>query len=708
MFSKPMDGLSEPNHKRRERGWKALAKKLYAEQPAFMKRGKGRFDGVVEYDSKADAITWDGKPLPETKLWKTNAPEKYLGKIVLCLMVKNESAIIKRMLNSCIDHFDGFIILDTGSTDGTQQIMWDFLEANNKKGAIYCSPFWDFSSCRTITVQLAHERGDFLLLMDADYKLVISGGCTGNEWISKLPKDLSTAPQELMIETEGGLAYSRPHIALGACRWQYCCRTHEYLSRSPSCKKPNTNRERFPYLKIDHVGDGGSKGDKVPRDIVLLLMDLEDNPKSDRAYFYLGNSLREMQMFDWSLSCYKMHMNLSGWNEEVYCSAKGALECLVGLKAPLDRQFALMFHGINQNPERLELLCKHAQRVRSNHNVWPYTSHLMSSILSLFTFNEYPAHQTLFVERWDHDVGFWNECSIAHYFNPVYFEVGAYVSAKMVAKKESVDQFMTDNNRRYQERIMDLRKLGLYVTKPIRKHLLENAHKEMAIGKFTKASELYELVLHNVVQRKHVRKEFWPTEEVSNMKFVSDHCDSITTDKYHQSSRLSAWKDAKCMLSTIGEADYDKALALYQMGLCKKQQGEFGFLEEKGLNIFVIAALFLDALKFVPNYAPALAALYEMTYMNVSSVTRGVLYMIRLVNSSESKLAAQTLLQPVQQKLIDLKEDQSLFVKVKKHKGNIEFCQVPGRHTCYREEFKKETTLTPAGGKPVIRSFSFA
>lgn len=332
----------------------------------------------------------------------------------------------------------------------------------------------------------------------------------------------------------------------------------------------------------------------------------------------------------------------------------------------------------------------------------------MSSILALFTFNEYPAHQTLFVERWDHDVGFWNECSIAHYFNPIYFEAGAYISSKMVARKEGVDQFMTDNNRRYQERIMELRTLGLYVTKPIRKHLLENAHKEMAIGKFAKASSLYELVLHNVVQRKHVRKEMWPADEVQNMKWVSDHCDLITTEKYHQSSRLTGWKNAKCLLSTVQEADYDKALALYQMGLCRKELPcDFGSPDEKGLNHLIIATCYLDALKFVPNYAPALSALYEMTYMNVSSTTRAILYMIRLVTSSESKHSSQTLLQPVQQKLNELKEDQSLFVHVKKRDCEFDF-----KHRFYprfkNQEQKRPVFVSQSGSKPINSLFSFA
>ena len=39
------------------------------------------------------------------------------------MIVKNESKIIKRCLDSVKDHIDYWVIVDTGSTDGTQDII---------------------------------------------------------------------------------------------------------------------------------------------------------------------------------------------------------------------------------------------------------------------------------------------------------------------------------------------------------------------------------------------------------------------------------------------------------------------------------------------------------------------------------------------------------------------------------------------------------
>ena len=47
-------------------------------------------------------------------------------KITLCMIVKNESHIIHECLNSIYKYIDYWIVSDTGSTDGTQDIIKNF------------------------------------------------------------------------------------------------------------------------------------------------------------------------------------------------------------------------------------------------------------------------------------------------------------------------------------------------------------------------------------------------------------------------------------------------------------------------------------------------------------------------------------------------------------------------------------------------------
>jgi len=79
----------------------------------------------------------------------------------LCMIVKDEEAVLGRCLDSVKDWVDEIIIVDTGSTDGTKEIarqytdkVYDFQWIN------------DFSAARNES--LKHATGTWILVMDAD------------------------------------------------------------------------------------------------------------------------------------------------------------------------------------------------------------------------------------------------------------------------------------------------------------------------------------------------------------------------------------------------------------------------------------------------------------------------------------------------------------------------------------------------------------
>jgi glycosyltransferase involved in cell wall biosynthesis len=636
-IERPMDGMLIVDHGARERAWRGLARRMYDQQPAFMDRGKQRWNGLVDYDHRADVVTWNKKPLPNSRLWRStfdhSRGKPHLGQCVLVLMEKNESKIIERMLESIVQDIDAFIILDTGSSDGTEQVMWDFLVTKHRKpGAIYKTDWYDFGTNRTITVQLAHQTGDWLMLMDADYRLERENKAMPQHWRSLLPP-LTNAPAWLLLKTTGDLDYARPHLVLGSVRWCYVCRTHEYLSRSVHDKSSaNFRQDTFPALLIDHVGDGQSKSDKMGRDIALLLMDQLDDPKSERAAFYLANTLKQIRMSDWALRSYKQAMNLCGWNEEIYCSAKSAVELLFQKPGvSFERVLAMALHGITTNPERLELLAVFVRKVRNTKDWWPKYSHLCSSLLAFFTHNTYPSHQKLFIERPEHEFGIFQESSICAFYNPVYFELGLHMAHRipeLPAFKQqapAVQQQNIRNKALYDARAGDLKARGVRVTAPIRKYLIEQGHRAMAQGKFLKAKDTYQHVLHTLALSDIIPDHLLEgSQSPAERKSVSDLCDNLSTVVFHKFHRITAWQNARPLSNIITEIDQDRALASYQMGQCQLRI-------DPDCRI-LSAGYFLDALKWMPGYPPALAALYELTLLKSSDLTRAILYLIRLVS----------------------------------------------------------------------------
>lgn len=86
-------------------------------------------------------------------------------------MVKNEAAVIERMLESVYKHIDYWVIQDNGSTDGTQDIIKNFFESKNIPGVLYYEP-WQYPGYnRNHTLQhcLNSNHGcEYILRMDAD------------------------------------------------------------------------------------------------------------------------------------------------------------------------------------------------------------------------------------------------------------------------------------------------------------------------------------------------------------------------------------------------------------------------------------------------------------------------------------------------------------------------------------------------------------
>src|SRR3972149_12094275 len=87
--------------------------------------------------------------------------------ICLTMIVKNESKIITRCLDSVINYIDYWVICDTGSSDNTIEIIIDYFK-DRIKGELYAIPWQDFGYNRSQAVKLSRGKADYLLLMDAD------------------------------------------------------------------------------------------------------------------------------------------------------------------------------------------------------------------------------------------------------------------------------------------------------------------------------------------------------------------------------------------------------------------------------------------------------------------------------------------------------------------------------------------------------------
>ena len=89
-----------------------------------------------------------------------------MPKICLNMIVKNESKIIKRFLDSVVSLIDGYCICDTGSTDNTCEIIQTYFKEKNMPGKLVEKEFIDFATNRNFALEECHS------LTDIDYILL--------------------------------------------------------------------------------------------------------------------------------------------------------------------------------------------------------------------------------------------------------------------------------------------------------------------------------------------------------------------------------------------------------------------------------------------------------------------------------------------------------------------------------------------------------
>jgi glycosyltransferase involved in cell wall biosynthesis len=181
------------------------------------------------------------------------------------MIVKNESRVILRLLNSVVKILDGYCICDTGSTDNTIELITTFFKEHNIPGVIVQEPFKDFGYNRTYALQAAAKlpNMDYLLLLDAD--MILTGSCLQPENIASFKKSLTKDCYHLCQGTPTYF-YKNVRIVKNYKGFSYWGVTHEYVNTPEGTQYDFIDNDK---LFIQDIGDGGAKTDKFERDIFV-------------------------------------------------------------------------------------------------------------------------------------------------------------------------------------------------------------------------------------------------------------------------------------------------------------------------------------------------------------------------------------------------------------------------------------------------------
>ena len=229
-------------------------------------------------------------------------------RICLSMIVKNEASVIRRCIDSVRPLITHWVIVDTGSTDGTQEIIRQALA--EIPGTLYQRPWKDFAHNRSEALEYSRPHGEYSLIIDADDALEFDPGFV-------LP-ELTADAYSLEIRDPPTL-YFRTQLVHNRLKWVYRSVVHEFVTSDEPHKV-----EHLPIgMRRNH--DGARRKDPTvflrDADILERALETETDPLLRTRYtFYIGQSYRDARDFEKSIEWYRRRCTLGGWTEEIYYS----------------------------------------------------------------------------------------------------------------------------------------------------------------------------------------------------------------------------------------------------------------------------------------------------------------------------------------------------------------------------------------------------
>jgi glycosyltransferase involved in cell wall biosynthesis len=426
----------------------------------------------------------------QDRLRKKQAAKHGPKKVALCMIVKNESKNMPRILDSVKSVIDMVSIVDTGSTDNTEEVIMEWGKQNDIPTTVHHEPFKNFSHNRTHSVRAAKQaypEADYYLLSDADFVWEVDIG-------NKFDKSLLVDHKYLIEQYNKALSYWNIRLLSSKVEWVCSGVTHEFWHESSTQTEyqGEVRTAKITTLIIDDREDGGCKGDKFERDERLLRGGLTD-PETpahlkSRYKFYLAQTLKDMTRFEESIDWYGKRILDKGWPEEVYY-AKFQIgynheqlgwrkkHCVAVIAKP-DRSAEDLEFLKKWNPElkRPSILVEESNKHFTEASVNYLAAHTYrksrteslyycTRMYRLLGLNDmalkfammgnkipYPETDTLFIERACYTYYFDFEISIVAYYKPETRDLGRQATARLIERDDlpaDMARAVESNSRHY-------------------------------------------------------------------------------------------------------------------------------------------------------------------------------------------------------------------------------------------------------------------
>jgi GR25 family glycosyltransferase involved in LPS biosynthesis/tetratricopeptide (TPR) repeat protein len=257
------------------------------------------------------------------------------------MIVKNEAHIIEDTLEKLTNKIkiDYYVICDTGSDDQTPELIKSFFEKKGIDGFIKFHEWKDFGHNRTLALQEAYCKSDYLLVFDADDHIegnfILPDKLTEDGYMLKFGNSTSS--------------YDRMCLIKNNIRWRYIGVLHEYITADFDVSKGSITGDY--YIVSGRTSSRNKDPGKYLKDAKILengyYTALKNNDSIFNRYvYYCANSYSDAGDQENAIKWYKMTLKSMGWFDERYNS------CLRLFELTGDQTY--LVESFHHNPRRVE------------------------------------------------------------------------------------------------------------------------------------------------------------------------------------------------------------------------------------------------------------------------------------------------------------------------------------------------------------------
>lgn len=336
-----------------------------------------------------------------------------MSTIGLCMIVKNEAKVILRCLASVLPLVDYVLVVDTGSGDGTQELIRGFLADHNVKGTVIDEPWRNFAYNRTFALERLRELEwvDYAMMIDADDVLIQDHDFDAAAFKSQMDRDLFDV--ELR---HGSVSYYCPQICRNQLAFRFKGVLHEYLE-FPTGSITRQTARGF-HVASGREGARSQNPRKYQDDAAVLenVLKTESDPFLVSRYtFYLAQSYRDCGEREKALDRYLERAEQGFWNEEIYVSLLEAGNLMAALKRPFEEVVAVFERATQTVPTRAEALHAASRYCRDQGRNAEGQQYARRGL-------NIDVPPGLFVQGWVYDYGLLDEFSVNAYWAGAYRE----------------------------------------------------------------------------------------------------------------------------------------------------------------------------------------------------------------------------------------------------------------------------------------------